>query len=79
MLFMVIEHFKNSDPKSVGDRFRRNGRMLPERLVYLASWIDWMCCIYGFRGVPGFDQNAGRPANRPPQQNHKTFRLFRKP
>jgi Domain of unknown function (DUF3303) len=40
MLFMVIEHFKDGDPKPVGDRFRRNGRMLPEGVIYHASWID---------------------------------------
>ena len=40
MLFMVIEHFKNGDPKPVGERFRQSGRMLPEGVVYLASWID---------------------------------------
>jgi hypothetical protein len=40
MLFMVIEHFKNGDPKPVGDRFRRSGRMLPEGVVCIASWID---------------------------------------
>ena len=40
MLFMVIEHFKNGDPRPVGDRFRRNGRMLPDGVAYLASWID---------------------------------------
>lgn len=37
---MVIEHFKNGDPKPVGDRFRLHGRMLPESVVYPASWID---------------------------------------
>jgi len=30
MLFMVIERFKNGDPKPIGQRFRREGRMLPE-------------------------------------------------
>ena len=40
MLFMVIEHFKNGDPKPVGDRFQRSGRMLPEGVTYHASWID---------------------------------------
>jgi hypothetical protein len=40
MLFMVIEHFKNGDPKSVGERFPRSGRMLPEGVIYHASWID---------------------------------------
>jgi hypothetical protein len=38
-----------------------------------------MCCIYGFRAFSGFSQNAGRPANRPLQQNHKTWRLFEIP
>jgi Protein of unknown function (DUF3303) len=40
MLFMVIEHFKNGDPKPVGERFRRGGRMMPEVVIYHASWID---------------------------------------
>ncbi len=40
MLFMVIEHFKKGDPRPVGDRFREKGRMLPEGVVYHASWVD---------------------------------------
>jgi len=40
MLFMVIERFKNKDPKPVGERFRRMGRMLPKGVIYHASWID---------------------------------------
>ena len=40
MLFMVIEHFKNRDPKPIGERFKREGRMMPEGVVYHASWID---------------------------------------
>ena len=40
MLFMVIERFKGGDPKPIGERFRRHGRMLPEVVVYQASWID---------------------------------------
>jgi hypothetical protein len=39
MLFMVIERFK-STVGAVGDRFRRQGRMLPEGAVYHASWVD---------------------------------------
>ena len=38
MLFMVIERFK--DPPQIGERFERSGRMLPEGVTYLASWID---------------------------------------
>ena len=37
---MVIEHFKNGDPKPIRERFIREGRMLPEGVVYQASWID---------------------------------------
>jgi len=40
MLFMVIEHFRNADPKPIGERFKRSGRMLPDGLTYHASWID---------------------------------------
>ena len=40
MLFMVIEHFKGGDPRAIGERFARNGRMLPEGVVYHASWIE---------------------------------------
>ena len=40
MLFMVIEHFRNNDPNPVRERFLRDGRMLPEGVVYHASWVD---------------------------------------
>jgi hypothetical protein len=40
MLFMVIEHFKNNDPKPVRERFFREGRMLPEGVAYHVSWVD---------------------------------------
>jgi Protein of unknown function (DUF3303) len=40
MLFMVIEHFKQGDPAPIGQRFRENGRMLPEGVNYHASWLD---------------------------------------
>lgn len=40
MLFMIIEHFKKHDPKPIGERFRRTGRMLPDGVIYHASWVD---------------------------------------
>jgi hypothetical protein len=40
MLFMVIERFKNGDPKPIGERFKRMGRMLPEGVAYHASWVE---------------------------------------
>jgi hypothetical protein len=40
MLFMVIERFKNRDAEPVYRRFREQGRMMPEGLKYVASWIE---------------------------------------
>jgi Protein of unknown function (DUF3303) len=40
MLFMVIEDFKNGNPRPIRERFIRNGRMLPEGVIYHASWVD---------------------------------------
>jgi len=40
MRFMVIERFRGGDPAPVGARFRREGRMLPDGVVYETSWID---------------------------------------
>lgn len=40
MLYMVIEHFKNQDPLPVYRRFRDKGRMAPEGLTYISSWVD---------------------------------------
>ena len=40
MLFMVIERFKHGDVGLIGERFKRSGRMLPEGVAYLASWVD---------------------------------------
>jgi hypothetical protein len=40
MLFMVIERFRHGNPRLVGERFKRSGRMLPEGVFYHASWVD---------------------------------------
>jgi hypothetical protein len=40
MLFMIIERFKDRDPQLVGERFRRDGRMLTEGVVYHEGWVD---------------------------------------
>ena len=39
MLFMVIERPK--DLQMMGERFRRQGRMLPEDVEYKASWLTY--------------------------------------
>ncbi len=40
MLLMVIERFKDGNAKPIGERFRRDGRMLPEDVIYHVSWVD---------------------------------------
>jgi hypothetical protein len=40
MLYMVIEHFKNGDAVPVYQRFRERGRLAPEGLTYVSSWVD---------------------------------------
>ena len=40
MLFMVIEHFKNNDAVPVYRRFRDRGRLAPEGVQYISSWVD---------------------------------------
>ncbi len=39
-LYMVVEHFKNKDALAVYRRFRDSGRMAPEGLSYVSSWVD---------------------------------------
>jgi hypothetical protein len=39
-LYMIIEHFKNNDPTPIYRRFRDRGRMAPEGLNYVSSWVD---------------------------------------
>jgi hypothetical protein len=40
MVYMVIENFKNYDALPVYRRFKEKGRLAPEGLVYLSSWVD---------------------------------------
>jgi len=40
MLFMIVERFKNRDPKPIYRRLREMGRHLPEGLRYLDSWVE---------------------------------------
>jgi pimeloyl-ACP methyl ester carboxylesterase len=39
-LYMVIEHFKGGDAVPVYRRFRDRGRLTPEGLTYVSSWVD---------------------------------------
>jgi hypothetical protein len=40
ILYMVVERFKNQDAVAVYRRFRDSGRMAPEGLLYVSSWVD---------------------------------------
>ena len=39
MLYMIIEHFRNGDARPVYRRFRERGRLAPEGLQYVSSWV----------------------------------------
>ena len=40
MLFMVIENFRNQDAKAVYRRFREKGRLMPDGLTFVSSWVE---------------------------------------
>jgi hypothetical protein len=40
MLYMVVERFRNGDALPVYRRFRDHGRLAPEGLRYVASWVS---------------------------------------
>ena len=40
MLYMVIERFKEGAAPEVYRRAREQGRMIPEGLEYVSSWVD---------------------------------------
>jgi hypothetical protein len=37
---MIIERFKNRDPKPIYRRLREHGRQMPDGLTYISSWIE---------------------------------------
>jgi hypothetical protein len=37
---MIVEHFKNQDPVPVYRRFEDRGRLAPDGLKYISSWVD---------------------------------------
>ena len=39
VLFMIVEHFRGGDPIPVYRRFRDQGRLAPDGLEYLGSWV----------------------------------------
>jgi hypothetical protein len=39
MVYMVIERFRDGDPVPVYRRFRERGRLIPDGLRYVDSWV----------------------------------------
>jgi hypothetical protein len=39
MLYMIIEHFRDGNAVPVYRRFRERGRLAPEGLRYVSSWV----------------------------------------
>jgi uncharacterized protein DUF3303 len=37
---MVVEHYRDNDAVPVYRRFREHGRLAPEGLTYVSSWVD---------------------------------------
>jgi hypothetical protein len=40
MLYMVVEHFKEGAAPEIYRRAHEKGRMLPDGLEYISSWVD---------------------------------------
>ncbi len=40
MLYMIVEKFRKQDALPVYRRFRERGRLAPEGLTYISSWVD---------------------------------------
>jgi len=47
MQYMVIETFREGDPIPIYRRFREQGRLAPEGLQYVSSWVtqDFRYCF----------------------------------
>lgn len=59
MLYLVIERFRHGDPQPVYARFAAQGRLAPEGLEYVSSWVtqDLTTCYQVMRTPAG---DAGR-------------------
>jgi Protein of unknown function (DUF3303) len=47
MLYMVVERFKHRDAAAIYQRLRDRGRMMPDGLRYVSSWVEtnWDRCF----------------------------------
>jgi hypothetical protein len=39
LLYVVVEHFRNGDPRPVYARFSESGRLAPPGVTYVNSWV----------------------------------------
>jgi hypothetical protein len=39
VLYLIIEHFRNDNPAPVYERFHARGRLAPDGLYYVNSWV----------------------------------------
>jgi hypothetical protein len=39
MLYMVIERFRNGNAQPVYERFQKRGRLMPDGVEYIDSWV----------------------------------------
>jgi hypothetical protein len=39
VLFMIVEHFRDGEARPVYERFRHRGRLAPDGLQYVGSWV----------------------------------------
>ena len=37
---MIVEHFRDGNPRPIYQRFREKGRLAPDGLEYVSSWVD---------------------------------------
>lgn len=46
MQFMIVERFRNGNPRTVYRRLEEKGRSIPDGLTYVGSWVadDLTCC-----------------------------------
>jgi hypothetical protein len=62
-LYMVIERFRNADAAPVYRQFRERGRMAPDGLNYISSWVteDMSTCFQVMETANESDRGTSRP------------------
>jgi hypothetical protein len=39
MFYLIIERYRHGDPRPVYERFQQRGRLAPDGLTYVSSWV----------------------------------------